>query len=124
MVPLNTELMEEGGSFRVGDLLRRRRMSLRMTQSQLAQAIGMPDDGTVAAVERGQAPASEVLLRNLAKALDISWSEIESLNAQSPTAQQIENPYRGLLAFRESDADLYFGRTASAQLVIRKLDHT
>lgn len=111
------------GSSPVGELLRQRRRQLGMSQGALAEAAGLPDDGTVARVERGELPASETLLRQLASALEIDWREIEALGIDQPLFSEVESPYKGLAAFRETDARLYFGRSAVSQLVVQKLAH-
>ncbi len=63
-------------SVALGDRLRARRRELGYLQAAFAHRVGLPDDGTIARIERGEALISETLLRRLVSALDIDWSEI------------------------------------------------
>src|SRR5262249_6181569 len=95
----------------VSDLERRiHRTAREDTALQLAGALGLagPAEGLFVAAARGKVPASEVL------------AAARGGGAQRPGAVT-GSPYRGLSAFQEQDAGLFFGRDAATSQVLERM---
>jgi formylglycine-generating enzyme required for sulfatase activity/transcriptional regulator with XRE-family HTH domain len=109
----------------LGEYIRRARRRLNVSQGELAESVGLPDDGSLARIERGELAPSEFVLRRIAEELDLPWKRLAELRGAPDTlAGEQPNPYRGLAAFREGDAPLYFGRRHITDLVVSKLSFT
>jgi formylglycine-generating enzyme required for sulfatase activity/transcriptional regulator with XRE-family HTH domain len=111
----------------LGAFIRDRRLELGLAQKDLADAVSLRPVSLLARFERGEAPVSAILLRRLAEALAVPVDSLRSLRdatAQAGGNRGDVSPYRGLQSFREVDAWAYFGRTASVNRLLSKLEHT
>ena len=96
------------------------RTARKDTALLLADALGLagPAREVFVAVARGQAPARELLLApaGVAASFTRNQGELASL-----LRAVIDSPYRGLAAFSEEDAALFFGRETAATQVLERL---
>jgi formylglycine-generating enzyme required for sulfatase activity/transcriptional regulator with XRE-family HTH domain len=117
----------------LGATLRRWRLDERLSQRDLALRMGF-HEAVVASVERGERAPSAQYLDGFAAAVRLDKARIEQMwvlyrhspepAAASPAFEAAVCPYRGLLAFREQDSPLYYGRDRAVRLIGRKLEQT
>lgn len=124
------ELAEAAGvsSRTVSDLERGiHRSAHQDTARLLADALGLtgPVRGLFAAAARGRISAAEVLAARSGLPRDTGPSASGQARMERLLGVAIESPYRGLKAFEEQDAALFFGREAESrplrQIVERRL---
>lgn len=63
-------MIPQGGSFSVGEALRRRRLQLDKTQAEVADTLGIPRS-TLQRVEKGDRMPSWSLVRDISQVLDL-----------------------------------------------------
>lgn len=118
----------------LGATLRQWRLDERLSQRDLALRMGF-HEVVVAGVERGERAPSAQYLDGFAAAVRLDKTKIEQMwrlyrhspqpgAAASAGRETAVCPYRGLLAFREQDSALYYGRERAVRLVARKLEQT
>lgn len=118
----------------LGTTMRGWRLEERLSQRDLALRMGF-HEAVVASVERGERAPSTQYLEGFAAAVRLDDARIEQLwllyrrnpdtgTSASAIRETAVCPYRGLLAFRERDSPLYYGRERAVRLVGRKLEQT
>jgi formylglycine-generating enzyme required for sulfatase activity/transcriptional regulator with XRE-family HTH domain len=116
----------------LGATLRQWRLEERLSQRDLALRMGF-HEAVVASVERGERAPSAQYLDGFSAAVRLDRTRIEQMwqlyrHSPEPSAaasgvqEAAVCPYRGLLAFREQDSPLYYGRERAVRLVARKLE--
>ena len=126
-----------------GMWLKQRRRDLDLTQEALAEQAGCSVE-MVRKIEAGSARASRQLVELLLTAVQapaeempslIQWARTGARDRRSaplvstkeksagvePKLEALENPYKGLRAFQESDADDFFGREALTTRLLNRL---
>src|SRR5687768_7261195 len=124
-----------------GTWLKQRRRDLDLTQEALAEQAGCSVE-MVRKIEAGSARASRQLVELLLTAVQAPAEEMSSLiqwartgardqqstplnsaneNGLRPDREALDNPYKGLRAFQESDADDFFGREALTTRLLTRL---
>ena len=114
----------------LGEVIKNQRLKLNLSKKDLANKAKLPDDGTIALIERGEIESSEGCLKLLSDALNISLNtlllvkEKLDINTISQSNQEPEDqcPFRGLMPFREQDSRIYFGRKSVVEKLRSKID--
>lgn len=65
--------------------IKRRRLELRMTQAELAEKIGYADKSMIAKIEKGQIDLTQSKIMAIAKALEVSASELMGWDTSKDT---------------------------------------
>jgi WD40 repeat protein/DNA-binding XRE family transcriptional regulator len=102
--------------------LRERRRTRDLTQADLARIAGCATV-TLKRIEAGTLRPSRQLAERLLWALEVPHEERPALVrlARRPAAEPARNPYKGLRAFVEADADDFFGREALVAALLQRL---
>ncbi|MGW2220052.1 nSTAND1 domain-containing NTPase [Nonomuraea sp. NPDC001684] len=115
----------------IGDTLRRRRLNAGLSQRELAARIRF-HESVITSVERGERAPTQQYLDRFCEALGLlphEAVELWQIYQEEPRTKErdvrthsVDCPYRGLFAFRERDAHLYFGREAVVRRLRKKLE--
>ncbi|GAA1414312.1 nSTAND1 domain-containing NTPase [Catellatospora coxensis] len=115
----------------LGELLRRLRLEARLSQRDLALRVGFHESG-VSNIERGERAPSAQYLTSVIAALRLDSANAELIwrlyrapgmgAGGTGTGDGTPCPYRGLFAFREEDAALFFGRGTAVRRILRRLE--
>jgi WD40 repeat protein/transcriptional regulator with XRE-family HTH domain len=121
--------MHEATNF--AELMREHRKARDLTQERLAHKVGCATV-TLKKIEAGKLRPSRQIAERLAEALGLPLAQRHSFvqlargAGEVPLSEQVAgriigNPYRGLHAFQEQDAALFFGRKALTQRLLQRL---
>lgn len=81
-----------------------------LTGGEAPMDVGIPATGLGSAVDAAIAKTTSSDPRERISGLEALRSQISDTKALSPTRRELRNPYKGLLAFQEADADDFYGR--------------
>lgn len=103
--------------------LRERRVALELTQAQLAQRVGCAVV-TLKRIETGSLRPSRELAERILRMLDVAPDQREELLRllhRPRRRRAARNPFKGLYAFAEEDADDFFGRETLVARLLERL---
>lgn len=103
--------------------IRERRIALELTQAQLAQQVGCAVV-TLKRIETGSLRPSRELAERILRMLDIApdqRAELLRLLHRPRRRRAARNPFKGLYAFAEDDADDFFGRETLVARLLERL---
>lgn len=103
--------------------IRERRIALELTQAQLAQRVGCAVV-TLKRIETGSLHPSRELAERILRILDVAPDQREKLLRllhRPRRRRTVRNPFKGLYAFAEEDADDFFGRETLVNRLLERL---
>lgn len=89
----------------IGDIIKRRRMELGMTQDELAKKLGYKTRSTITRIEKNENDVNQTSLIKIADALDVSPTYFIEAIPHCPRDGHLLAYYKKMLEMSEADVD-------------------